>query len=234
MVRVIQGHIERLGIQSDGAAAYLATSVGLHPENDERYEREHWRRFLVLAVGTASREAAIRELKWDQVDLRIGRIKLNPEGRRQTKKRRATVPIAPTLAAELASWTRHGEYVISYYGRPLRTRDFWKTLTLCAGVDGGANIIRHTVHTWLAEIGVPDSEADIFMGHQEDGSKTGRRYKHRRPEYLRSVSEGVESLFEELSAYIKRPFKGRELIDQPNPDDPEHQGLRGKWSNDAC
>lgn len=104
MVRVIQGHIERLGIQSDGAAAYLATSVGLHPENDERYEREHWRRFLVLAVGTASREAAIRELKWDQVDLRIGRIKLNPEGRRQTKKRRATVPIAPTLAAELASW----------------------------------------------------------------------------------------------------------------------------------
>src|SRR6266480_1902413 len=33
---------------------------------DLRYTREHWWRFLVLAVGTASREAALRELTWQQ------------------------------------------------------------------------------------------------------------------------------------------------------------------------
>ncbi|HTX24408.1 MAG TPA: hypothetical protein VMD03_07115 [Steroidobacteraceae bacterium] len=91
-----------------------------------RYERDHWWRFLVLAVGTASREGALRELKWDQVVLRddrggksCGFIRLNPEGRRQTKKRRATVPICPTLASELESWHGDSEHVISYYGRPL-------------------------------------------------------------------------------------------------------------------
>jgi integrase len=76
---------------------------------DARYTREHWWRFLMLAVGTASRETALRELTWQQVNLRLGRVRLNPEGRRQTKKRRAAVPIAPTLGAELASLQRHGK-----------------------------------------------------------------------------------------------------------------------------
>ena len=37
----------------------------------------------MLAVGTASREAALRELTWQQVDLRRGRIRLDPDGRLQ-------------------------------------------------------------------------------------------------------------------------------------------------------
>jgi hypothetical protein len=94
-------------------------------------------------------------------------------------------------------------------------------------VTGGANVIRHTVRTWLAEHGVPDSEADVFMGHKEEGSATGRRYKHRRPEYLRGVTEGIEALFDALSQFVRRPFKGRELVDQPTPDEPVCVALRG-------
>lgn len=191
------------------------------PPIDIRYTREHWWRFLVLAIGTASREAALRELKWDEVDLRVGRIKLNPPGRRQTKKRRPTVPIAPTLAAELASWSHDGEQVVTYYGRGLATREFYDLLAERAGVTGGPNVIRHTVRTWLAEYGVPDSEADIFMGHRPEGTATSRRYIHRRPEYLRSVTEGIEALFQALGSMIRRPFKGQELVDQPKPEDPD-------------
>jgi integrase len=185
---------------------------------DLRYTREHWWRFMVLAVGTASREAALRELTWQQVDLRLGRIRLNPDGRRQTKKRRPTVPIAPTLARELASWTRDGANVMTYYGRPLATREFYDLLAEKASVTGGPNIIRHTVRTWLAEGGVPDAEADVFMGHKAEGSATGKRYIHRRPEYLRSVTDGIESLYAALAVLVKRPFKGRDLVDQPQPD----------------
>lgn len=184
---------------------------------DLRYTREHWWRFVVLAIGTASREAALRELTWQQVDLRLGRIRLNPDGRRQTKKRRPTVPIAPTLARELASWSREGTNVITYYGRPLATREFYDLLAEEASVTGGPNIIRHTVRTWLAERGVPDAEADVFMGHKAEGSATGKRYIHRRPEYLLSVTEGIESLYTALAVLVKRPFKGRELADQPQP-----------------
>jgi integrase len=95
------------------AALFSAAS----DQTDElRYTREHWWRLLVLAVGTASREAALRELTWEQIDFRLGRIRRNPEGRRQTKKRRPTLPIAPTVARELASWGREGSHIISYYG----------------------------------------------------------------------------------------------------------------------
>jgi len=191
------------------------------PPQDIRYTREHWWRFMVLAIGTASREAALRELKWDEVDLRVGRIRLNPPGRRQTKKRRPTVPIAPTLAAELASWSRDGESVVSYYGRALATREFYDLLAERAGVMGGPNVIRHTVRTWLAEYGVPDSDADVFMGHRPEGTATSRRYIHRRPEYLRSVSDGIEALYDALAGMIRRPFKGRELVEQPKPEDPD-------------
>jgi integrase len=194
--------------------------------DDLCYTREHWWRFLVLAVGTASREAALRELTWEQIDFRLGRIRLNPEGRRQTKKRRPTVPIAPTVARELASWGREGAHVISYYGKQLTTREFYDLLAERAAVTGGPNVIRHTVRTWLAEAGVPDAEADMFMGHKAEGSATGKRYIHRRPEYLRSVTEGIESLFDALSELVKRPFKGRELVDQPEANGPEYVALR--------
>jgi hypothetical protein len=55
------------------------------------------------------------------------------------------------------------------------------------------------VHTWFAEYGVPDSEA-----------------------------KDIEALFDALSQLGKRPFKGRELVDQPSPEDPIYESLRGK------
>lgn len=186
---------------------------------DARYSREHWRRFLILAISTCGRVSALLELTWDQIDTRVGRLYLNPEGRRQNNKRRATVPITPTLARELATWPREGDHVITYYGKSLATREFYDLLAETAGVTGGPNVIRHTVRTWLAEVGVPDAEADAFMGHKGEGSATGARYKHRRPEYLKSVTDGLELLFEALSEFVERPFVGWELVDQPGPEE---------------
>lgn len=182
-----------------------------------RYAYDHWWRYLVLAVGTASRVTALLDLTWAQVDLRIGRINLNPPGRRQTKKRRPIVPIAPTLARELESWRRDGLHVITYYGRRLKTREFYDLLAERSGVDGGTHVIRHTVRTWLSEHGVPDSEADVFMGHAEEGSATGRKYKHRRPEYLAAVSDAVEALYDAVAPLIRRPFAAAEMEEQPLP-----------------
>ncbi len=161
--------------------ASLVNAASDHTE-DLRYTREHWWRFMVLAVRTASREAALRELTWQQVDLRLGRIRL--DGRRQTKNRRPTVPSAPTLARELASWSREGAHVITYYGRPLATRGFYDLLAEQASVTDGPNVIRYAVRTWSAEGGVADAEAGVFMGHKTEGSATGKRYIHRRLEYL--------------------------------------------------
>ena len=39
---------------------------------------------------------------------------------------------------------------------------------------------------------MPDSDADMFMGHKGSGSHTGARYIHRKPEYLASVTQALE------------------------------------------
>lgn len=86
-------------------------------------------------------------------DLRI------PLARMQTNKRRPVVPICPTLRAELETWERDSTAVVSLRGKPLATSEFFDNLAEAAGVTGGAHVIRHTVRTWLAEQGVPDSDA---------------------------------------------------------------------------
>ena len=73
---------------------------------------------------------------------------------------------------------------MAVYGtRGLATREFYDRLAEEASVPGGPNIIRYTVRTCLDKGGVPDAEADVFMGHKPEGSATGKRYIHRRPEY---------------------------------------------------
>lgn len=167
-----------------------------------RADRPEWWRYLVLAIGTASRITALLELTWDQVDLRGRRIKLNPDDRRQTKKRRAIVPIAPTLHAELSSWSRDGERVITRGGTPCGQEGFFFELARLAGVQGTSSVIRHTVRTRMAERDVPDGQADLFMGHATQGSRTGAKYNHRKPEYLQAVVTALEDLYSELGGMV--------------------------------
>jgi len=76
-------------------------------------ETDHIRMYLLLAIGTAARPEAILQLTSWQVDCEARLIQLNPSGRRQTKKRRPTVPICDTLlpylraapAGHLVRWT---------------------------------------------------------------------------------------------------------------------------------
>ena len=54
-------------------------------------------RFLWLALETAGRKQALLDLTWDRVDFETGVIHLALPGRKQTKKRRASVPISKAL-----------------------------------------------------------------------------------------------------------------------------------------
>jgi hypothetical protein len=51
---------------------------------------------------------------------------------------------------------------------------------------------------------------------------------HRRPGFLKSVSEGIELLFTALSDKVARPFAGHERVDQRHPDDPDCAALLAK------
>jgi hypothetical protein len=120
--------------------------------------------------------------------------------------------------------------VLSYYGNRLSPHvSSLRASRKRLPVTGSAHVIRHTVRTWLAEVGgVPDAEADVFMGHKAEGSTTGKRYVHRRPGFLKSVSEGIELLFTALSDRVARPFAGHERVDQAHPDDLDCAALLAK------
>ncbi|GIK98490.1 MAG: hypothetical protein BroJett029_26990 [Alphaproteobacteria bacterium] len=60
-------------------------------------KHDHERMYLLLAIGTLARPEAIVQLTTFQVDIEPRLIRLNPPGRRQTKKRRPTIPICDTL-----------------------------------------------------------------------------------------------------------------------------------------
>jgi integrase len=145
-------------------------------------------RFLVLALGTASRKGALLSMKREQIDLAGGVIYLNPKGRAQTNKRRARVPIADWLRPILVEMLKQipakpDAYVLDHPGA-LRT-SFDSACAAAGLTDVSPHTLRHTWGTWAAQRGV-----DLFdiAGVMGDTVKTvEKNYAHHHPDHLRSA-----------------------------------------------
>jgi integrase len=175
-------------------------------------------RYLLLAFGTAARPAAILELTRVQCDIRGRRIRLNPHGRKQNKKRRPTIPMAETLALWLKDW--RDDHIVNHNGQPY-SREGWKAifkrLAERAGVpDVSAYTIRHTMATELAKRGVPWSEIEMVLGHAIPS--TTSQYVHYAPEFLQKAVAAIDAYFSELSQLVHKPLLGVQIEDQPLPD----------------
>lgn len=183
---------------------------------DGRRRNEHRWRYMVNAVGTIGRPTAVRKLTWRQFDQKHRLMNLNPEGRRQNKKRRASAKMGDIYFAEVMSWSRDGEYIATWNDEPLQSMSWFYDMAEEAGVGGSPMSIRKGVRTYLDEIGVPDKDADVAMAHAEDGSDTGRRhYKQRRtvrPGYLAPVATGINRLLSEIEQLSGIPFRGERAL----------------------
>lgn len=195
--------------------AKLLNTAGAKPDVGPRYSREHWWRWLILALGTGARGMAICELAKNQI---VGdTLALNPAGRRQTKKRRPTIPMAPTVAAWAKDWGPG--YLITYYDSPLTTLEFFDTLREAAELPHASpHVIRHTVATWLASQGVPKWDRHEFMGWKEQGSTTAAGYEHFDPTHMRAAAMAIERLFGQLASLVTtRDLLRKHLEPQPEP-----------------
>lgn len=173
------------------------------PERKERHlSRPQFRRFLeavkaphaklymVLAVATGARPSALLELTWDRVDFGRGLIDLNPRERRQTAKRRPTVPMADWLrpAMEEAYAARQSAYVIERGGKQVASiKKAFAAASQRSNVHATPYTLRHTAAVWKAEDGVPMAELAQFLGH-EDSVTTERHYARFSPTYLRKAA----------------------------------------------
>lgn len=155
----------------------------------------HVRLFIILAIATAARKAALLELTWEQVDLVKGQIRLHKDEVGARRKGRATVPINNVLRAALqeAKKGARTRYVIEWAGEPVRSVrkgiENAATKAKLAGVT--PHVFRHTAAVWMAEDGRSMSEIAQFLGHA-DSRITERVYARYSPKHLRRAAKALE------------------------------------------
>lgn len=120
-----------------------------------KHRRRVWL-FLKLALETAARRASIEDLEWDQVDWTAGVIHYLKPGARQSRKRRASVPISrallPVLTEAFETRNPGDPFVI---GRGGRINDALAVVAKHAKVAGVTpHVLRHTAATIMARNGV--------------------------------------------------------------------------------
>lgn len=129
----------------------------------------HIELFILIAKNTAARSEAILDLTWDRV--KHGRIDFNVPGKAATRKKRATVPITPELAAALGEARKGAQtpYVIEYAGQPVRSikKAFRRAAVRAKLPDVSPHVLRHSVATWLAGDGVPLAQIAAMLGNSE-------------------------------------------------------------------
>lgn len=144
------------------------------------------RLFVEVALATGARRRAIESLTWFQVDLERGLIQFNPDGRKQTKKRRPTVPISDALLPflEAAHKAKTNEWVL---GEPGSVRKGFEASVRRAGIRKHVtpHTLRHTLATWMAQAGKPFFEIAGVLG--DIVSTVEKRYAHHNPHYLRDA-----------------------------------------------
>lgn len=154
------------------------------------------RLFIDLAYYTASRRRALEELTWFQVKLPERKIYLNPEGRRQTKKRRPVVPIVNGLYAVLKpEFDKKGTgYVLGDASSAYRG---FKDAVKAAGLPDKPNpvsphTLRHTRGVHLAQKGVSIYAIAGLLG--DTIATTEQNYLHHCPDHIRAEIEGRSDL----------------------------------------
>lgn len=160
--------------------------------------------FVLLALNTGARKGALLELTWTQIDFNHRLIYLNPEGRVQTKKKRAIVPINDVAMQALAEEREKLKVleaqakqerknsplcpnVITYKGNPVRDikKGFNRSCER-AGLKGVTpHTLRHTAGTHMAIAGVDLFLISRLLGHSIQ--KTTELYAHLHPNYLRGA-----------------------------------------------
>lgn len=187
----------------------------LHPDSPtpamaerHRHERRHLLAFLRISVATMARPDAAHDVstapdrrQWHGAQ-RV--LNLNPAGRMQTRKYRATLPIAHQMAAVLDACDGALIPVVS-------VRSAWNAMADALGLPGngeaGMKLVRRSV-AQIARARLPEEawgEVAMFLGHDRFDD-TSDLYAPFSPSYLRRVLGVIEGLIDEIEAGCSGAF----------------------------
>lgn len=137
---------------------------------------QHMRRLILLGLYTGSRPGVILALRWDQIDLKAEVMTRTPDGKAQSKKKRAPkVKLGRRILAHLRRWKRidKSETLVCHFtdrwhpgSRAVEDpHGAWAKIVKTAKLKGVTrHTLRHTRATWMAQAGVPLWEAAGFLG----------------------------------------------------------------------
>lgn len=158
----------------------------------------HLRLFVILAITTAGRTAALLELTWNRIDFDTGIIDLKAPKQvdwleKKVQKGRAII-VMNDLAREALLEARKGaltDHVIEWNGLPVKNvRKAFAAAAERAGLEVTPHDLRHTAATLMEEAGVEMQIISRFLAHK-DQRTTSQIYAKPRPDHLRPAAEVV-------------------------------------------
>jgi len=165
----------------------------------------HIRLYIILALGTGARNAALLDLTWDRCNFERGLLDLRNPEIKISQKGRAIVPMTRTVKAALltAKPGALSKYVIEWAGEKVASvKRGLRFAAKRAGVDQvSPHMLRHSAAVHMAEEGVPMSEISQYLGHS-DTRITEQIYARFSPDYLRRAAAALE--YDELGSMNQR------------------------------
>jgi integrase len=187
--RDLEQEAERFrNLEMEEVARFLAAAVRV----------PHLLIFSMICLNTLARPDAALDLGPMQVDLKRRLAKLNPEGRKQTKKYRPVVPLSNTLLPWLSQCD--GLRYVLYRGKPVAdAKGSFAQIASAAGINKASPYcLRHTMATELRARDVPEWEVRGMLGHKSREARTTERYAKYRPDYLGHAVRAVDAYFVDL------------------------------------
>jgi integrase len=155
----------------------------------------HVRLYIILALGTGARNAALLDLNWDRCDFERELIDLRSPAITIPHKGRAIVPMNRTVKEALieAKQAAMSSYVIEWAGK--RVHSVKRGLASSARRAGTApvspHLLRHSAAVHMAEAGIPIEEIAQYLGHH-NVQVTRNVYARFSPDYLRAAAAALE------------------------------------------
>jgi integrase len=212
-----------------------ALLAAAQPPGKDRLTRAY--RFIAVARYLAARKRSIETLSWHQIDMDAWRIRFNPRGRKQTKKKRPILPIPDVLKGVFQRAWEERTNDLWFLDHPGSVRGAFEGAVERAGLVPPQpwlaqdrkptsdelrawkearvtpHVLRHTYATRAVQSGVPLLDAAHVLG---DTIETfTKRYVHHCPDYLRdAVNAGLVDAPPELIERRKRKPKANQDEDQ--------------------
>lgn len=171
---------------------------------EDKRTKPHVRTLVLIALYTAQRGGAIRELKWEHVDFERS-ILWFPPGRSRLKNR-VSVPMVPALAHHLAAlkatpatdyrktkvWPRI--YVVEWLGKPISSaRTAFEGVIQRAGLDDVTfHDLRRTAASLALQRGASFSEVAALLG--DDEAVVRQHYAMFGPDFLANIVQRLEHI----------------------------------------